>query len=164
LFDIDGRLSFPTPHQPPCPLATVLSFQQPSPFCHPDRSEPGFPATQRETKARMRLSLKERRMKSANAIKTYRKSGVAQGRDLRCAIRVPHIYRCTTTLFFIVSGKPTRPDCFGLSNTLPGKVRGVRCSNRIVISPAPVLATRGVGAGVPAPFKPMEGLNRPPKS
>src|SRR5882757_7071502 len=31
----------------------------------------------------MRLSLKERRMKSANAIKTYRKSGVAEGRDLR---------------------------------------------------------------------------------
>jgi hypothetical protein len=52
-------------------------------FCHPDRSEPGFPATQRETKPRMRLSLKERRMKSANAIKTYRKSGVAEGRDLQ---------------------------------------------------------------------------------
>src|SRR5882757_8530007 len=31
----------------------------------------------------MRLSLKERRMKSANAIKTYRKSGVAERRDLR---------------------------------------------------------------------------------
>jgi hypothetical protein len=29
-------------------------------------------------------------MKSANAIKTYRTSGVAEGRDLRCAIRVPH--------------------------------------------------------------------------
>jgi hypothetical protein len=52
-------------------------------LCHPDRSEPGFPATQRETKPRMRLSLKERRMKSANAIKTYRKSGVAEGRDLQ---------------------------------------------------------------------------------
>jgi hypothetical protein len=31
-------------------------YQQPSPFCHPDRSEPGFPVTQRETKPRMRLS------------------------------------------------------------------------------------------------------------
>jgi hypothetical protein len=31
----------------------------------------------------MRLSLRERRMKSANAIKTNRKSGVAEGRDLR---------------------------------------------------------------------------------
>ena len=39
--------------------------------------------------------LKERRMKSANAIKTYRKSGVAEGYG--CAIRVPHIYRSTTT-------------------------------------------------------------------
>jgi len=28
-------------------------------------------------------------MKSANAVKTYRKSGVAKRRDLRCAIRVP---------------------------------------------------------------------------
>src|SRR5271163_3791645 len=26
--------------QPPSPLATTLSFKQPSPFCHPDRSEP----------------------------------------------------------------------------------------------------------------------------
>jgi hypothetical protein len=58
-----------------------------------DRSEPEFPARQRETKPRMRLSLKERGMKPANAIKTDRKSGVAEGRDLRCAIRVPHIYR-----------------------------------------------------------------------
>jgi hypothetical protein len=65
--------------QLPCPLATVLSLQQPSPCCHPDRSEPGFPATQRETKPRMRLSLKERRMKSANAVKAHRKSGVAEG-------------------------------------------------------------------------------------
>jgi hypothetical protein len=164
LVDIDGGLSFSHPPSTALSLGNGPLLSATLSFCHPDRSEPGFPATQRETKARMRLSLKERRMKSANAIKTYRKSGVAQGRDLRCAIRVPHIYRCTTTLFFIVSGKPTRPDCFGLSNTLPGKVRGVRCSNRIVISPAPVLATRGVGAGVPAPFKPMEGLNRPPKS
>jgi hypothetical protein len=68
-------------------------YKYPLLFCHPDRSEPGFPATQRETKPRMRLSFKERRMKSANAVKTHRKSEVAQGRDLRCAIRVPHIYR-----------------------------------------------------------------------
>jgi hypothetical protein len=49
-----------SPQQRPCPLSTVLSFQQPSPFCHPDRSE-------------------------------------AQGRDLRCAIRVPRPIRPTTS-------------------------------------------------------------------
>ena len=48
-----------------------------------DRSEPGFPATQHWTKPRVRLSLKERRMRSANAIKVHRKSGEAERRDLR---------------------------------------------------------------------------------
>jgi hypothetical protein len=37
-------------------------------------------------------------MKSANAVKTYRKSGEAEGRDLRCAIRVPRIYRSSIAL------------------------------------------------------------------
>ena len=41
-------------------------------------------------------------MKSANAIKTYRKSGVAEGSDLRCAIRVPRFYRSTTTFPFVI--------------------------------------------------------------
>jgi hypothetical protein len=50
--------------------------------CHPDRSVPGFPATQHWTKPRVRLSLKERRMSSANATKVHRKSGVAKWRDL----------------------------------------------------------------------------------
>ena len=40
-------------------------------------------------------------MKSTNAIKTYRKSGVAQGRDLRRAIRVPHTYRSISTLSLV---------------------------------------------------------------
>jgi hypothetical protein len=57
---------------------------EPLPFpCHPDRSEPGFPATQCYTRPRVRLSLKERRMRSANAIKVHRKSGEAERRDLR---------------------------------------------------------------------------------
>jgi hypothetical protein len=34
-------------------------------------------------------------MKFANDVKTYRKSGVAEGRDLRCAIRVPRPHRPT---------------------------------------------------------------------
>jgi PHP domain len=36
---------------------------------------------------------KERRMVFANATNFYRKSGGAEGRDPRCAIRMPHIYR-----------------------------------------------------------------------
>jgi hypothetical protein len=48
-----------------------------------DRSEPGFPATQHWTKPRVRLSLKERRMRSANATNVHRKSGVAKRRDLQ---------------------------------------------------------------------------------
>src|SRR5580700_768861 len=47
-----------------------------------DRSVPGFPATQLWTKPRARLSLKERRMRSANATKVHRKSGVAKWSDL----------------------------------------------------------------------------------
>jgi hypothetical protein len=42
-------------------------------------SVPGFPATQHWTKPRVRAFLfKERRMRSANATKIYRKSGVAK--------------------------------------------------------------------------------------
>jgi hypothetical protein len=51
--------------------------------CHPDRSEPGFPALLHSTKPRVRLSLKERRMMFDNATKVYRKFGVAERRDLR---------------------------------------------------------------------------------
>jgi hypothetical protein len=39
-----------------------------------------------------------------------RKSGVAEGRDLRCAIRMPHIYRSAPLSFsFVISGKPDAP-------------------------------------------------------
>jgi len=47
------------------------------------QSVPGFPATQHWTRPRMRLSLKERRMMFDNASNFYRKSGVAEWRDLR---------------------------------------------------------------------------------
>jgi hypothetical protein len=48
-----------------------------APLCHPDRSVPGFPATLHLTSPRMRLSVRERRMKCINATKFYRKSGGA---------------------------------------------------------------------------------------
>jgi hypothetical protein len=68
--------------------ATLLSKRRPLPWkrrphlCHLDRSEPGFPATRHRTRPRVRLSLKERRMKFANATNFNRKSGAAQWRDL----------------------------------------------------------------------------------
>ena len=65
-------------------LATTLSFLS---------SRPGFPATPRWTRLRVRLSRKERRMKFANATNLNRKSGGAKPRDLRCAIRLPRSYR-----------------------------------------------------------------------
>jgi hypothetical protein len=43
----------------------------------------------------------------ANATNFHRKSGVAEGRDLRCAIRMPHLFRSTITFSFVISGKPT---------------------------------------------------------
>jgi len=51
--------------------------------CHPDRSEPEFPASLHWTGPRVRLSLKERRMMFDNATNFYRKFGVAERRDLR---------------------------------------------------------------------------------
>src|ERR1700679_1849768 len=53
------------------------------PLCHPDRSVPGFPATMHWTGPRVRLSVRERRMKCTNATKVNRKSGVAKWRDLQ---------------------------------------------------------------------------------
>ena len=35
------------------------SMKAPPPLCHPDRSEPGFPATLHRTQPRMRLSVKK---------------------------------------------------------------------------------------------------------
>src|SRR6204780_1359199 len=51
-------------------------------LCHPDRSVPGFPATLHRTRPRMRLSVRERRMKCTNATKLHRKSGGGEWRDL----------------------------------------------------------------------------------
>jgi hypothetical protein len=62
--------------------------------CHPNRSVPGFPATQLWTKPRVRLSLKERRMRSANATNVHRKSGVAKWRDLPFLFRFSHTLKC----------------------------------------------------------------------
>jgi hypothetical protein len=46
------------------------------------QSVPGFPASLHWTRPRMRLSLKERRIMFDNASNFYRKSGVAEWRDL----------------------------------------------------------------------------------
>jgi hypothetical protein len=66
-----------------CPsLSTTAKVQRHSPLCHPDRSVPGFPATQRWTWP-CAAFCKESRMKFANANNLDKKSGVAQRRDLQ---------------------------------------------------------------------------------
>src|ERR1700693_3625313 len=62
-----------------CCSAPLSMEASPSPLS----SRPGFPATQHWTKPRVRLSVKERRMRSPNATKLHRKSGGAQPRDLQ---------------------------------------------------------------------------------
>ncbi len=52
--------------------------------CHPNRSAPGFPATQHWTRRRMRLSVRERRMKCNSTTKFHRKSGERSG-GARCS-------------------------------------------------------------------------------
>jgi hypothetical protein len=62
------------------------SVQQPlsiEPLPFPLSSRPGFPAARHWTRLRVRLSLKERRMRSVNATNFHRKSGGAKPRDLR---------------------------------------------------------------------------------
>jgi hypothetical protein len=59
--------------------------------CHPDRSEPGFPATRHSPTTTCAAFRKESRMKFANATNLDRKSGVAQWRDLRFAVRCGRI-------------------------------------------------------------------------
>jgi hypothetical protein len=54
-------------------------------LCHPDWSEPGFPATRPSPTSTCAAFRKESRMKFANATNLHRKSGVAQWRDLLCA-------------------------------------------------------------------------------
>jgi hypothetical protein len=56
-------------------LETILSV--PRQHCRPDRSVLGFPATQHWTSPRVRLSVRERRIRCTNATKLNRKSGGA---------------------------------------------------------------------------------------
>jgi hypothetical protein len=66
-------------------------------------------------------------MKSANAIKNYRKSGVAEGRDLQCAIRVPRSCRPTTSTITqrILVETPTSPLSFRVSKGGPWNRRSL---------------------------------------
>jgi len=65
------------PQKPPCPLATVLSLQQPSPICHPERTRIScFTAL---TGATYVVLPKENHMKLIEAATLDRKSGGAEG-------------------------------------------------------------------------------------
>jgi hypothetical protein len=71
-------------------------------------------------------------MKSANAIKTYRKSGLAKRRDLQCAIRVPRPYRLPAPAIMhrVLMETPASPLSSGeaveeaVPRTCPGNVFG----------------------------------------
>ncbi len=63
--------------RPSAPPNSPSKTSTPKQKCHPDRSVPGFPATQHRTRPRVRLSVRERRMKCTNATMFYRKSGGA---------------------------------------------------------------------------------------
>ena len=64
-------------------MASVQKLLSMKPPSFPLSSRPGFPATLRWTRLRVRLSRKERRIKFANATNLNRKSGGAKPRDLR---------------------------------------------------------------------------------
>ena len=71
----------PASQQPSCPLAVVLSFQKPSPICHPERTRisysPISPATANV------VLLKENHMQLIEAATLDRKSGEAEGPAVR---------------------------------------------------------------------------------
>jgi hypothetical protein len=74
----------------------MFRYRHPNPEqnCHPDRSVPGFPVTLHWTRPRVRLSVRERRMKRTNANKFHRKSGGAQWRDLLFLFVTSKILQC----------------------------------------------------------------------
>jgi len=63
--------------QPPCPLATVLSLQPPSPVCHPERTRISYLTAL--TQATYVVLPKENHMQLAEATSLDRKSGEAEG-------------------------------------------------------------------------------------
>jgi hypothetical protein len=67
----------PPPQQSPCPLATILSFQQPSPCCHPERTRISYFTAL--TSATYVVLPKENHMHLTEATTLDRKSGEAEG-------------------------------------------------------------------------------------
>ena len=84
--DAEERRSL-APRQLRSPLATVLSFQPPSPFCHSERTRISYLTAL--TGAAYVVLLKENHMQLFEAATLDRKSGEA--RNLLCAFRVPQI-------------------------------------------------------------------------
>jgi hypothetical protein len=71
----------PPPRPPPWPLATVLSFQRPSPFCHPERTRIScFTAL---TGATYVVLPEENHMQLTEAATLDRKFGGAEGPAVR---------------------------------------------------------------------------------
>jgi hypothetical protein len=137
---------------------TASPFQQPSPICHPDRSEgegsavrhsdaPPFPfynprnhhprtpnrnstpASAPPIIAKGRLSIQNSSRAQQQPSSLQKPSPIchpdrseAEGRDLQCAIRMPHLFRSTTTSPLSIAGKPT-PDLPTRETTTPKNPR-----------------------------------------
>jgi hypothetical protein len=93
----------PSPNNCPILWQRSFPFQQPSPFCHPD---PDFLLHCSRRRPRMWFSSKRTTRSRPKPIISTGNPG--KPRDLRCAIRVPQIYRSTTT-FSLSSWRRTRP-------------------------------------------------------
>ncbi len=82
LISHKGLLSRSSPPRlPPWPLATVLSSQRPSPFCHPERTRISYFTAL--TGATYVVLLKENHMQLFEAATLDRKSGEAEGPAVR---------------------------------------------------------------------------------
>ena len=91
--------------QPPCPSATVLSLQPPSPICHPDRTRISYLTALASD--RLCGSPKENHMQLIEAATLDRKSGAGEGPAVRPSVD-PHLPFVATLFFVILSEAPRR--------------------------------------------------------
>jgi hypothetical protein len=107
-----------------CPPDLTAPNKSHSPsLCHPDRSEPGFPATRHSPTTACAAFSKESRMNLANATKLDRKSGVAQWRDLQFAQSASDPGG-RSTIFSLTGRSVPLQRCRGLAGTVansPGR-------------------------------------------
>jgi hypothetical protein len=107
-------------------------------------ASPGFPTTQHWPRPRMRLSLKERRMKLLNATNLDRKSGIRGPKTMGEALRQP-FYRTQPVvhLWMTISRRVLALDCRG-ALSLEGSIGGFALAPVSLSKKAVGLDERGV--------------------